>query len=128
MNITLFQDVEEAWFWFIQANKAKQSGARVAANLGVYNRPCEPSDIMKICERLHRNRRLNMDHFRVMHHYGERMLAPDPTRAREILSAGLWNEAMDILGDVLIAKGIVYPKISADIIEFQKYVEGGQSW
>lgn len=43
-----FTDVEEAWFWFIQAQQAKNEGARIAAGQSVTPRPCEPSDILLI--------------------------------------------------------------------------------
>ena len=127
-DITLFESAEEAWFWFMQANTARQEGARIAANLGLYKRPCEPSDILKIMERLRRHRRLDMHHFRVMRHYGERFIAPDPTRPREVIVHHLWTEAMSILNDVLIAKDIVKPNLSAEIISFQSRREAMQSW
>lgn len=125
---TQFNSAEEAWFWFIQANDARQSGARISANLGLYKRPCEPSDILKILERLRRHRRLDMNHFRVLKHYGERLIAPDPTRPNETLSARIWAEAMDVLNDVFIAKDIVLPSLSAEIINFQMKREAMQSW
>jgi hypothetical protein len=127
-EITLFDSAEEAWFWFMQANGARQDGARIAANLGLYKRPCEPSDILKILERLRRHRRLDMHHFRVMRHYGDRMIAPEPDRPREAIAARLWAEAMDILNDVLIAKDIVRPNLSAEIIHFQSRREAMQQW
>jgi len=127
-NITLFESAEEAWFWFMQANDARQSGARISANLGLYKRPCEPSDILKILERLRRHRRLDMNHFRILRHYGERMIAPDNIRPREIMAARLWGEAMEILHDVFVAKDIVMPSLSAEIIHFQTRKEAMQSW
>lgn len=127
-KITLFADAEEVWFWFMQANNARQAGARVTANLGLYKRPCEPSDILKILERLRRHRRLDMNHFRVLKHYGDRMIAPDITRPTETLSARIWREAMDILYDVFVAKDIVQPSLSAEIIQFQTRKEAMLSW
>lgn len=128
VNITLFTSAEEAWFWFMQANKARQDGARQSANQGDVIRPCEPSDIFKILERLRRHRRLDMHHFRVMRHYGDRMVAPDPYHAREWHASTLWREAMHVLGDVLIAKDIVLPSLSAEIIDFQQRREAMSSW
>ena len=29
-----FDTIEDAWFWFIQANEARQAGARIVAGLG----------------------------------------------------------------------------------------------
>lgn len=127
-EITLFKDAEEAWFWFIQAYDARQDGARITAHQGLYKRPCEPSDILKICERLRRHRRLDMNHFRIMRHYGQRMMAPDPSITKERFAHRLWIEAMDILGEVLVAKDICYPSLSAEIIDFKMKQEAMQSW
>jgi hypothetical protein len=127
-DVTLFTDAEEAWFWFINANKASRDGARIRANEGLYKRPCEPSDILKILERLHRHRRLNMHHFRIMKHYGQRGLVPDDTRPKEVLAARLWMEAMDVLGDVLLAKQIIYPPMTAEIINFKERQEAMAAW
>ena len=128
LKITLFNTTEEAWFWFMQANRARQDGARITANQGSVIRPCEPSDILKILERLRRHRRLDMNHLRVMRHYGERMLVPDLYHAKEALSAKIWNEAMEILGEVLIAKDIVVPSLSAEIIDFNARLQAVSSW
>ena len=125
-HVTLFGNAEEAWFWFMAANEARQNGARIVANEGLYLRPCEPTDILKICDRLRRHRRLDMHHFRVLHHYGLRMVAPDPYRSRESISARIWKEAMEILEEVFVAKGIVYPKLSAEIIDFKERQEAMQ--
>jgi len=127
-DVTLFLTAEEAWFWFIQANEARQKGVRAVANAGLYRRPCEPSDILKIIERLRRHRRLDMHHFRVMKHYGERMMAPDCNRKKEYAASNLWCEAMDVLEDVLINKGIVRPVLSTGVINFKERQEAMQSW
>ena len=119
-EVTPFNNAEEVWFWFIQATQAKESGARIRANEGLYKRPCEPTDIFKILERLHRHRRLTMHHFRILRHYGLRMVAPDITRAKEVLASRLWDEAMEILTDVFVSKGIVERSLSAEIIDFSK--------
>lgn len=102
-----FDSAEEAWFWFIAAQQAREDGARFIAGAGLYPRPCEPSDILKILDRLYRNRRLIKDHFLVLRHYGRRMMAPDPRRAKEVRAYTLWREALERLEDILIKKGIV---------------------
>ena len=127
-DITPFDSPEEAWFWFIAATKASQEGARIRANEGLYKRPCEPSDIFKICERLRRHRRLDMHHFRVLKHYGVRMMAPDETRAKEVIASRLWMEAMNVLDDVFVAKGIVRALPSATVIDFCQRREAIASW
>lgn len=103
----LFSSAEQAWFWFLAAQKAKEEGARFTAGLAEVPKPCEPIDILKVVDRLYRHRRLMMDHIMVLRHYGQRMCPPDSRRPKEIRAARLWNEAMDRMETVLIDKGIV---------------------
>ena len=104
---TAFTNAEEAWFWFVNAMQARHDGARIVAGLGQVIRPCEPVDIYKAIDRLYRNRRLLIDHIKVMRHYGMRGVRPEPTRIREALSAKLWDEAMERLEQSLKLKGII---------------------
>lgn len=102
-----FAGAEEAWFWFIQAQAARNDGARFSMGLGAVPRPCEPADILKILDRLRRNRRLLMDHLLVLRHYGLRLMPPDPARVKEARAHKLWIESMERLEEVFIGKGIV---------------------
>lgn len=106
-NDVPFVSVAEAWFWFVAAQKAKEDGARIKAGQSLYPRPCEPSDIYKVISRLHQNRRLQMEHFHVLRHYGVRQYAPNPRSEKEYRAYKLWNEAMERIEPVLIRKGIV---------------------
>lgn len=114
-----FDSAEEAWFWFIAAQAARNDGARFVAGLGACSRPCEPVDILKILDRLYRNRRLLMDHLLVLRHYGRRNMAPDPRRIKEARAHGLWVEALDRLETPLQKKGIVramrWPSFHAEV-------------
>ena len=47
-DVVLFDNAEEAWFWFILAQQAKLDGARFTAGMSLTPRPCEPSDIFKV--------------------------------------------------------------------------------
>jgi hypothetical protein len=102
-----FLNAEEAWFWFIAAMKAREDGARFTAGMGKAVRPCEPVDIYKAMERLYRMRRLQIDHIKILRHYGRRGVAPDQYYAREMIAYRLWCEALHILETSLRAKGIV---------------------
>lgn len=106
-EIIPFVNAQEAWFWYVQAERARIEGARVTKGMSFYPRPCEPSDIFLVIDRLYRNRRLCRDHLKVLRHYGVRLMAPDPRRVKEARAFDLWREAMDWIEDVLIAKGIV---------------------
>lgn len=107
---TPFDSVEQAWFWFIQAQQARVDGARFAAGAGLLPRPCEPIDILQTLDRLYRQRNLSMDHLLVLRHYGRRMLPPDPRRAKEIRAYRLWVDAMGALSPLLEEKGIIRPQ------------------
>ena len=102
-----FTDAEEAWFWFIDASEARHQGARIVAGLATFPRPCEPVDIMKVVDRLYRQRRLLADHLRVLVHYGQRRQPPDHRRPAELKAVGLWQEALNIIEGILRLKGIV---------------------
>ncbi len=107
----LFETVEEAWFWFIAAQEARNDGARFTAGLGLIPRPCEPLDILKVVDNLYRHRRLLREHLLVLRHYGRRRLPPDERRVKEMRAHTLWHEALERIGAVLERKGIVRPVI-----------------
>lgn len=106
-NTTPFSSTEEAWFWFVQAQLAKESGARIKMGQSPMPRPCEPIDVLRVLDRLYRQRRLLIDHIHVLKHYGLRQMAPDPERIKEVRASVLWQEAMLRMAPVLIRKGIV---------------------
>lgn len=105
-----FESAEEAWFWFLDAQDARNDGARFVSGAGLVPRPCEPMDILKVLDRLHRQRRLVMDHLLVLRHYGKRKMPPDPRRMKEVRAHNLWKEALERIEPVLVRKGIVRSK------------------
>ncbi len=102
-----FANAEEAWFWFIQAQAARNDGAQFSMGAGTLPRPCEPLDILKVVDRLYRQRRLMTDHLLVLRHYGRRLMPPDPQRVREARSHTIWTEALERIGVALERKGII---------------------
>lgn len=114
-----FGSVEEAWFWFIQAQGARNDGAQFHKGCGLTPRPCEPVDILRALDQLYRNRRLLMDHLLVLRHYGRRLMAPDPKRPKEMRAFKLWAEALERLEPVLLRKGI----IQSNVIGFAEAAE-----
>ena len=105
-----FETAQEAWFWFIKAQEARNDGARYKAGLSLIARPCEPTDILKILDRLYRQRLLLRDHLLVLRHYGRRQYAPDPRRVKEAIAHKLWVEAFERIEPVLLRKKIVSGK------------------
>ena len=111
-DVHLFDTAEEVWFWFIIAQQARNDGARFTAGLSAKTRPCEPTDILKIVDRLYRNRRLVRDHLLVLRHYGRRQMPPDARRPKEYIASKLWKEAMERIEPILIEKEIMHQKTS----------------
>lgn len=116
-----FENVEEAWFWFIMAQQARNDGARISTGAGAFVRPCEPIDILKILDTLYRQRRLQREHFLVLRYYGLRNMPPDARRPKEARSAMLWQEAMERIEPVMITKGIVRKIEGDNIFKFQTH-------
>lgn len=114
-----FESVEEAWFWFIMAQQAKNDGARFVSGASTIPRPCEPIDVLKILDELYRQRRLMREHFLVLRHYGVRNMPPDARRIKEARSAQLWGEAMERIEPVMIRKGIIRKIEGDNIYRFQ---------
>lgn len=111
-DVHLFSTAEEVWFWFIIAQQARNDGARFTAGQSAKTRPCEPTDILKIVDRLYRNRRLVRDHLLVLRHYGRRQMPPDARRPKEYIASKLWKEAMERIEPVLIEKNIIHERAS----------------
>lgn len=110
-----FASAEEAWFWTMAALVARRDGARIVSGAGLVQRPCEPDDVVRCLDRLYRQRRVDLQHARILRIWGERASAPDPRVPRERGDARLWCEAMARLDWPLRAKGIVAGGLSAPI-------------
>jgi len=102
-----FRSADEAWFWTMAALMARREGARIVAGAGTTQRPCEPDDVIKTLDRLYRQRRIDLQHARIMRIWGERGCAPDARVPGERGDARLWQEAMSRLEWPLRVKGIV---------------------
>lgn len=102
-----FKSAEEAWFWFVSAQTARNEGAKISSGEGEFARPCEPLDIARALNRLRLTRRVSFDQLKVLVHYGVRHLPPDPTRPPESMRAVMWEDAMTALQSALVARGIV---------------------
>ena len=113
----LFDSAEQVWFWFIMAQQARNEGARFTKGQGLYNRPCEPLDVLNILDRLYRKRILLRDHLLVLRHYGRRLMPPDPYRVKEMRAHTIWGEAMERLEEVFINKGIIFPQYLKSAME-----------
>jgi hypothetical protein len=83
-----FATSEEAWFWYVQCQIARDDGVREVG-------------------RLHRSRVLRPAHLDVLGRFGRRLTPPNPHGDDTPVEAGLWEEALDRLTTPLRRKGIV---------------------
>ncbi|WP_439549259.1 hypothetical protein [Falsiroseomonas sp.] len=102
-----FTCAEDAWFWTMAALTARRDGARLGAGRGTVVRPCEPDDVVKVLDRLYRQRRIDLAHARILRIWGERGDQPSARIPQEAGDLRLWREAMERLDFPLRAKGIV---------------------
>jgi len=104
---TPFRSAEEAWFWYVRCQKARDEGARMEADMARDARPCEPDDLYRAVKHLSANSSITRHHVRVLIDYGKDDRPPDPRCREEEHSCRLWNEALDRLSTVLKKKDII---------------------
>ncbi|MFC4169574.1 hypothetical protein [Teichococcus aestuarii] len=101
-----FPSVEEAWLWTMAALIARRdSAARPLRIAEAAARPGRPEDVLRILDRLYRQRRVTLAHLVVLRRQGERQAVPTPRRADG--EARLWREAMAALAGPLRRIGLV---------------------
>jgi hypothetical protein len=93
-----FTSTTAAWFWTMGALKARQDGAPGAGTL---------DDILMVLTRLYQQRRITLEHGRILKIWGERGCPPDHRVPAERGDYRLWQEAMRALDFPLRNKGIV---------------------
>jgi len=101
-----FRTAEEAWFWYVRAQRARRDGQRFDGP-GDVARPCSADDIYLAAVKLVRGGTLRLWHLRTLLAFGFQDRPPDPRVAAEERDARLWDEALDRLTTVLRRKGIV---------------------
>ena len=102
-----FVDAEEAWFWFMRCQRAREEGARFKETPGSVTRPCDPDDLYRAVVDLVQRRLIGREHLRVLGVFGFLERPPDPRCREEERPARLWDEALDRLATILRPKGII---------------------
>jgi len=104
---TPFQSAEEAWFWYIRCQKARNDGARMEVDMAREARPCEPDDMYRAVKTLSDNKKITPHHVHVLAKYGHHERPPDPRCQEEVRPHRLWEEALDKLTTLLKKKDII---------------------
>jgi len=97
-----FQNPEQLWFWFLYSKSIQNSFNR---NLSTTRRPCELLDIETLITKLYLCGKLSDEQLSVMKKFGDKKRAPHQYIYSENRAAGLWNTAMDTIGEYARAKG-----------------------
>ena len=82
-----FASAEEAWFWTMSALVARREGAHSAGRGRVVRGPASRTTWCKCLDRLYRQRRIELQHARILRIWGERGTRAGPTlpaRARRL--------------------------------------------
>lgn len=107
-----FHSAEALWFWFL--HPALRGSKRTGSCL---MRPCTTDDVVRLIERLYRQRHLTLDHIRILRHYGVRARRPDPSRYQERHAHHLWSEAMKRLEAAFERAGWVQCRLRRAVID-----------
>jgi hypothetical protein len=102
-----FNSAEEAWFWLMRAEKARDDGKRSAARSTTEPRPCEPGDIFRWVDQLYQAGALYPLHVEVLSEYGYLDRMPYPDHDEEVIDWVIWIDAFDTIDPILRAKGII---------------------
>lgn len=106
-GVLLFCDAEEAWFWYMRAQRARTEGARFRGPSGGTVRPCDPDDIYRAVMALHRQGLIGVEHLKVLARFGYDDHPPDSRLRDHARAHSLWHEALDRLTTVLRKKDII---------------------
>ena len=109
--VDLFEDAEDAWFWFCFCESMPKSSSK-GTRLMV--RPCETSDIAIIVKRLVQNKKLTQAHLKILSMYGLKQLIPHEKCGDPVLHCSLWKQAISVMSKAFEEKGLIR-KISASI-------------
>ncbi len=101
-----FRSADAAWIWTMQMLSARSDGAGARFGAGGI-RPCDPDDVVKVLDRLYRQRRISLAHAHILRIYGERQVTPNPSVPSERGDHRMWQEAMRLMDQPLRSKGIV---------------------
>ena len=101
-----FGDAAQAWFWTLGALAARRDGTGRGGGTGI-RRPCDPDDVIRALDLLHRRGGIDLSHARVLRRWGDHGRSPESSRLAEAADALLWSEALERLEGLLRAKGIV---------------------
>jgi len=107
VEVEPFVTAEEAWFWFIRAQQARDDGAHIERGRAEVPRPCEPDDIYRAVKSLAEKKTIGRRHIEVLHVYGTLLRAPDKRCVEETRPFVFWDEALDRLTTVLRIKEII---------------------
>jgi len=104
-----FRSAEKAWFWYCKC--AGRHGLSTTGDRACTLRPCTVDDIYLAVSKLYSEGKIGPKHIEVLLEYGRLSYAPDPRDPAQNNASRFWEEAMDRLKTILVAKGIVIVEV-----------------
>lgn len=102
-----FRTCDAAWLWcFARLMERRETARPQPADMNP-PRPCDPDDIVKVVDRLYRQRQIELAHAKILREWGEAGRPPNQDWPAERSAARLWREAMRAMDLPLRLKGIV---------------------
>jgi hypothetical protein len=101
-----FATAAEAWIWTLRSLAARHAGTSGSGGRRI-PRPCDPDDVIRAIDLLHRRGGIGLHHARVLRRWGDVGHAPNPACPDERADSLLWTEALERLDGLLRAKGII---------------------
>jgi hypothetical protein len=98
-----FRTPHEALLWTFGALRVRAAGLSSSTPSSAPARPCTPDDVVKVIDRLYRQRRFTLEQARIVRTWCE--TPSTPPRAHKDFSE--WNKALEVLETPLRMKGIV---------------------
>ncbi|MCK5296783.1 MAG: hypothetical protein KAJ75_07815 [Alphaproteobacteria bacterium] len=103
-QVALFENSEEAWFWYCRSQILRDSGARLSGNDNIAARPCDADDIYKAVKSLLIAGRLRKYHLKTLLKFGYLSTPPDDRVSEQKKESGWWKEALNLLSTILRQK------------------------
>ncbi len=104
-NYVLFENAEEAWFWYCRYDE--RNGFKLNNSSNRIIRVCNLDDIYLVVSKLYLAKKISERHLKTLIKYGRMQIVPDERIEEEKDEALWWSDAMDKIEIILKNKGIV---------------------
>ena len=106
-EVTLFDSVEEVWFWCCKGQLMRESGCQFMRKTSSVLRPCHIDDIFKMLIKLRFSGKISKQHIDILEKYGNRFCSPDENILEEKSDCLFWEEGLSYLEQACFRKKLI---------------------